>query len=69
MVVETRFENKDNLRIQSLADIYANEIVYVDGRDDYRVIVRFIIKKSKIKEFEATLKLLNKLGIRGRIVE
>lgn len=69
MVVETTLEHGNNLEVQALASIYTVSTVHINARNDDQVIVRFIIKKSKIKDFKANLRLLNGLGIKGRIVE
>lgn len=69
MIIETRYTDKDNLRVLDLVRMYADEVIYVDCTGNYYVTIKCIMRKSKIKDFKANLELINNLGINGRIVE
>lgn len=69
VTIKTRFKNEDHFKITRLAETYKKpgEMVEVYGASEEVVEIRFITRKSCVKQLKEHLNLLNFIGIEAEM--
>lgn len=70
ITIMTKFENKDNFRIERLCESFKNsgtKLIINGLADKENVEIKFITSKSCVKKLKEYLNVLNFVGIEGKM--